>query len=65
VAERILLKRILKKYDVKTPEERDHLGDLGVAERIILKRISKKYDVRVWNGLKWLRITSQEKLCFV
>ena len=48
--------RCIKGFLVRTPEERDHLGDPGVDGRIILRWIFRKWDVGVWTGSSCLRI---------
>ena len=41
---------------VGKPEERDHLGNLGVDVWIVLGWISRRRDVGIWTGLCWYRI---------
>jgi hypothetical protein len=36
---------------VGKPEERHHLGGLGISGRIILKCTLKKYGMRMWTAL--------------
>jgi len=48
---------------VGKPEERDHLGNLGVDVWIVLGWISRRWDVGIWTGLCWHRIeTGGERL---
>jgi hypothetical protein len=44
------------RFLVRSPEEREHLEDLGIDRRIILKLIFKKWDEEAWTGFLCLRI---------
>jgi hypothetical protein len=48
--------RVVCRFFVRKPEEKNHWGVLGIVGWIILGWISRRWDVDIWIGLGWPRI---------